>query len=176
MNLWLRLLKVLISALLRPRLGLLDESRLSFRVWPVDLDLNIHMNNARYLAHMDLGRVDIILRTGLGKIAMRHKLQPVIGSVMVRFRKSLQPFERFTLRSRVLGWNAKWFFFEHRIERQGELVCLAIAKGLFLNKSGQMPSAQLVGDLGHEGQSPILPQWIADWEAAESAQNAQVQA
>jgi acyl-ACP thioesterase len=46
MNLLLRLLKLLLCAPFRPKLGPLDEGRAAFRVWPTDLDLNFHMNNA----------------------------------------------------------------------------------------------------------------------------------
>ena len=42
-----------------------DESRLSFRCLPTDIDFNIHLNNARYLMLADLGRIDIFIRTGL---------------------------------------------------------------------------------------------------------------
>ncbi len=65
MNLFFRLLRLLLTARWRGRLGPLDESVLKLRVWPVDLDVNLHMNNGRYLSVMDLGRVDVILRTGL---------------------------------------------------------------------------------------------------------------
>jgi acyl-CoA thioesterase FadM len=170
MNLWFRVIGVLFSSLFRPRLGLLGESRLDFRVWPFDLDINIHMNNARYLALMDLGRLDIILRSGLGRLVLRQRLQPVIASALVRYRRSLLPFERFTLCTRLLGWDEKWLFIEHRLERRGDVVCQAVVKGLFLGRDGAVPSAELVGHLNHHGPGPALPPWIDTWMAAEAAQ------
>ncbi len=65
MNLIFRLLGLLLTTRWRGRLGPLEESVLKLRVWPVDLDVNLHMNNGRYLSVMDLNRVDVILRTGL---------------------------------------------------------------------------------------------------------------
>lgn len=170
MNLWFRVLRILITSLLGPRLGLLDESRLEFRVWPFDLDINVHMNNARYLALMDLGRLDIIVRSGLGRLVLRRRLQPVIAGALVRYRRSLLPFERFTLRTRLLGWDEKWLFIEHRLERHGELVCLAVVKGLFLGRDGAVASAELARHLNHHGPGPALPPWIETWMAAEAAQ------
>ena len=70
MNLWFRSLIVLFTVFFRRSLDPLDESVLKFRVWPTDLDVNFHMNNGRYLTIMDLGRVDLMLRTGLGKMAL----------------------------------------------------------------------------------------------------------
>ena len=65
MNLWLRLIWVVIAALSGRRVRLpQDPSRLMFRVWFHDLDPFRHMNNGRYLTIMDLGRTDLMLRSG----------------------------------------------------------------------------------------------------------------
>ena len=65
MNLYLRLFILLIRALFKPRMATLDTSVLHFHVLPNDLDLHRHMNNGRYLSIMDLGRADLMLRTGI---------------------------------------------------------------------------------------------------------------
>lgn len=171
MNLWFRVLKVLLIAFFRPRLALTAESRLTFRVWPTDLDFNVHMNNARYMAVMDLGRLDLIRRTAMGRMILRDKLQPVIGGSLVRFRRALGPFQRFELRTRVLGWDAKWIFIEHRIERNGELSCHAVVKSLFVGPKGSIPSDTIVAFLGHEGEPPEVAPWIADWLLVEAARD-----
>ena len=172
MNLWLRALKVLIWSFFRPRLSWSDESRVWFRVWPNDLDINIHMNNGRYMSVMDLGRFDIILRTGLWRLVTRRRLQPVIASAMVRYRRPLAPFERFTLSTRLIGWDSKWLYIEHRLERRGELVCHGVVRGTFLERSGSVPPAELAAALGHDAPSPPLPPWVAEWQAVERAQKA----
>jgi acyl-CoA thioesterase FadM len=53
---------VLIATLRRGPLDLLGESVVRFRVWPGDLDFNLHMNNGRYLTLMGLGRLDLMAR------------------------------------------------------------------------------------------------------------------
>ena len=65
MNLFLRLIRVLLTIRSRGQLAPFEDSVLTFRVWPGDLDLNVHMNNGRYLTVMDLGRLDLMARTGL---------------------------------------------------------------------------------------------------------------
>ena len=63
MNLWLRLIWYLATAWARPALTQTHEiSKLTFRVWPTDLDLSLHMNNGRYLTIMDIGRLDFMVR------------------------------------------------------------------------------------------------------------------
>ena len=124
MSLFLRTLLVLVRALRAPRRDVLAESVLRFRVRPGDLDVNVHMNNGRYLALMDLGRFDVIVRAGLYRPRSHARRWPLIGSAMIRFRRSLQPFSRFELRTRVLGWDERWFVFEQRFEQDGQVVCV----------------------------------------------------
>lgn len=52
----LRFFLTLLGAGRRLPLDLLDASVVGFRVWPTDLDINLHMTNARYLSVMDAGR------------------------------------------------------------------------------------------------------------------------
>ncbi|HEV2566447.1 MAG TPA: hypothetical protein VGU19_15340 [Microvirga sp.] len=66
MNLWLRVLHLIVTSVFRARLDpVRDVSRLTFRVWPHDLDTSLHMNNGRYWTLMDLGRTDMMIRSGL---------------------------------------------------------------------------------------------------------------
>ncbi|MBB4200972.1 hypothetical protein CCR94_02110 [Rhodoblastus sphagnicola] len=165
---WLRLLKMAASAPFRQRLGWRDESALTFRVWPNDLDVNLHMNNARYLAVMDIGRFDLAIRCGFAGLVWREKLKPVVASAMVRFRRSLAPFQPFTLRSRMIGWDEKWLFIEHRIESGGELYCQAVVKALLLGRAGGLPTADLLRSLAVEAPAVEVPDWLAHWQAAEA--------
>ena len=69
----LRLLAVLAASLLRPRAGFLDECAITLRVWPNDLDSNLHMTNSRYLLAMDVGRWDLVVRTGFWRVLWRRR-------------------------------------------------------------------------------------------------------
>ena len=81
-----------------------DEGRFSLRCWPNDLDSNFHMNNGRYMTVMDLGRLDLILRTGLWRVMRERKWYPVVGSAKITFRRSVNVFEAFELTTQILGW------------------------------------------------------------------------
>ncbi len=72
MNLWFRLLFLLLSSPFRPKLSApFAVSRLNFRVLPNDIDSNLHMTNGRYRTIFDLGRLDLVFRMGLGRVAWR---------------------------------------------------------------------------------------------------------
>src|SRR4051812_49517605 len=117
MNLIVRLLYVFFASFRRPRLGPRDESVVRLTVLPTDLDVNGHMNNGRYLTLMDLGRADLFLRIGLVAAMRRYRWSGVVASVAVRYRRALDPFRRYELRSRLLCWDERWLFMEQRFTR-----------------------------------------------------------
>jgi acyl-CoA thioesterase FadM len=167
MSLLLRTLLVLLRALRSPRRDVLAESVLHFRVMPDDLDINFHMNNGRYLALMDLGRFDVMVRAGLYRPRDQRRRWPLVGSAMIRFRRSLQPFAAFQLRTRVLGWDDRWFVFEQRFEQGGQLACVGLARGLFRTADGNVASPEVLNEGGFPTESPPLPDHVMGWARAD---------
>lgn len=167
MNLWLRVLKVLVISFFRPRLGFRDESLLHFRVAPSDLDINVHMNNARYLAIMDLGRWDLIIRSGMWRLVLKTKMQPVLGGSVVRFRRSLRPFQPFSLRTRLIAWDERWVYIEHRIESGGALYCWGLMRAGFVRGGQLMPPPDVAEAVGYAGEMIAPPGWVQGWRDCE---------
>jgi acyl-CoA thioesterase FadM len=151
----------------RPPLEPLGTSVLAFRVWPNDLDVNIHMNNGRFLSVMDLGRFDLTFRTGLGKAMLRNRWMPLVGGVTIRYRRSLDPFEAYTLQTRLLTWDDKWFYLEQRfLKRGGELAAEGLVRALFRGKDGNVAVAEVLEQMGYAGPQPDLPESIRHWTEA----------
>ncbi len=164
-----RLLRVAVSARRAPRQHPLAVSQIALRVGLGDLDINRHMNNARYLKLMDLGRTDLFIRTGIGRLVFQARWMPVVAAVTVRYRRSLLPFQRFTLRTRILGWDAKSLFFEHVIVRDGRVVTIALARCVVRRSGGWVPPAELIERVtGSPVQSPPMPDWALAWAQAEA--------
>lgn len=171
MNLLFRLLTTLLGARRRSPLGPLDESVITLRVLPTDLDPNMHMNNGRYLSIMDLGRFDLTVRNGLLGATLRRGWRPVVGSVVIRFRRSLDPFQKYTLRTRAVCWDEKWIYLEQRFERDGELAAVGLVKALFVGKGGSVPTRDVFGTVGFTGESPTMPESVELWRRSEGAMN-----
>ncbi|MFT3730304.1 MAG: thioesterase family protein [Hyphomicrobium sp.] len=135
MNLWFRLLWVLLTARRRGALALpTDVSRLAFRVWPHDLDLSVHMNNGRYLTLMDLGRLDVMVRSGLWREVFRHHWTPIASAITVRFQRELRLLQRFRLETRLLCWDETLVVMEQIFvldggPRDGQAAARALFKG-----------------------------------------------
>ena len=135
MNLWFRLLWVLLTARRRGPLVLPGEtSILSFRVWPHDLDISVHMNNGRYLTLMDLGRLDVLVRSGLWRQVLQHRWTPIASAITIRFQRELRPFQKFRLETRLLCWDSTLVVMEQVFvidggPRDGQAATRALFKG-----------------------------------------------
>jgi acyl-CoA thioesterase FadM len=163
MNLWLRLIWMLLGTLWRQRAGVLDTTTMRLRVLPNDLDFNGHVNNGRYLTLADLGRLDFVVRTGLARVAFAQRAIPIVGDAVAKFRKDLKPFEAYELQTRVLGWDDKWTFMEHRFVRHGRVAGVVVMRGLFRGASGPISPAVFQAALGIAVASPPLPDWVLAW-------------
>jgi acyl-CoA thioesterase FadM len=143
MSLLARLIGVVLGALFGYRLQPMDTSRLVMRVWPTDLDPNLHMNNGRYLTVMDLGRVDLMIRIGLAGAALKKRWMPVVAAIQVRYRRSLAPFERYTLTTRLLSWDGKWFYLEQQfVRRDGSVAAVGWVKAAIRKAAGGTVDAE----------------------------------
>jgi acyl-CoA thioesterase FadM len=162
MNLWIRLVWVLLTASRRGHLDVpRDASVLRFRVWPHDLDIAAHMNNGRYLTLMDLGRLDVMVRSGLWREVLRHKWTPIASAMTVRFQRELRLFQKFRLETRLLCWDAALVVMEQTFlidggPRDGQAAARALFKGGLYDRKEKrfVEVARLMALLGVSEISP----------------------
>lgn len=169
MNLIFRLLGVLIGAVWRPKLGAADVSRLSFHVWPLDLDINLHLTNSRYLALMDLGRLDHILRSGLWRVMRKDRLGVVLGGAAMRFRRSLAPFEKVTLNTRLLGADERWIYVEQIFTGSKGVACVAVLRAAFVKDGRTVTPEAALEPASLVVPEADLPGWVRGWAEVEAA-------
>lgn len=153
----LRLAGILASSALSPRVDLFDRVTLRMTALPSDCDSNRHVNNARYLALMDLGRFALIARLGLLPVIVRERWAPIVGAVELDFRRELPMFSRFSLTTRIAGWDAKWIYIEQRFERDGDLAATGRVQGLFKRGGARVQTGELLAHIGPDHVSPGLP-------------------
>ena len=170
MILLLRLFLTILLSSFKRRIDPFGTSVVRFRVMPNDLDLNFHMNSGRYVSFMDVGRLDLLVRMRLLRKVIRRGWRPIAGATMIRYRKSLQPFERFTLKSRVVTWDEKWFYFEHVMENaKGEMAATAFVRGLLRGRDGNVPPREFIAISSRPDlQPPAMPDAIVRWNEAEA--------
>jgi acyl-CoA thioesterase FadM len=163
---WLRLTRVGLGLIAESKVDLLATTLVYFRVWPNDLDLNIHVNNGRYLALADIGRIHWFVRTGVLRVARRQKALPVIGDAIAKFRRDLKVFQTVEIHTRLIGWDRKWGFLEHRFVREGRAIGVVAIRGVFKGPGGPVDPGILLAGLAHSAPSPELPEWATRFHEA----------
>jgi acyl-CoA thioesterase FadM len=166
MNLLLRIFWIWLTQTRGQQAKPLDPTTIIVWTMLTDLDLNLHVNNGRYLTLADLGRMDWFVRTGCLRAARGRDWIPVIGDANARFIRQVGAFKRLRMETRLVGWNEKWAFLEHRmIEKSGKTACIVMVRGMFWSRSeGRVPPQVLLDATGNTGLvSPELPEWVRSW-------------
>jgi acyl-CoA thioesterase FadM len=164
MNLWLRLLWVLVSATTRRALPApFGVSQRRFHVLPNDIDAMLHMNNGRYLTVMDLGRVDLMIRTGLFRLVVRNGWTPIVGTATISFRREMRLLQAYLLETRIAGWNGQLAIMEQKFflasgPRASEVAAIGLVRvGLYDRaRHSFVPPTEIMEALGVAAESPPL--------------------
>ena len=162
MNLWLRLIWYILTAWRRPKIVVPEGvSRLRFRVLPTDVDTSMHLNNGRYLALMDIGRLDVMVTSGLWRAILRHKWTPIASAIKIRFRREIRPFQRFEIATRIVAWDETTVVMEQLFTfvggtKDGQVAAQALFKGGLYDRANSMfvPISRLLRETGVNAQSP----------------------
>ncbi|MBM4378314.1 MAG: thioesterase family protein [Deltaproteobacteria bacterium] len=149
---------------LAPRTGVLEELRLSMRVWPTDLDTYGHVNNGVYLTLMDHGRLQHWVRTGLFGQSLKRRWIPVLGASTVRYHRELKLLQRFELVTALRHWDDKWFFFEQRFERGGHVHAVGYVMGVVKHGRTTISPGQMLATVGHDAPPPPPPPALEAWQ------------
>ncbi|WP_282363052.1 thioesterase family protein [Pseudomonas sp. PS01297] len=163
MNLWFRLLLMLLRRPWRRPVQALESTVIRMRVWPLDLDFNQHVTNGRYFTLADVGRMDFVLRTGAYRVAIKTKSLPIVGDTWGKFRRELRLFEVFEIHTKMLGWDEKWIFMEHRFISKGKVIGVVVMRGLFRSAKGNISPVEFVQELRLAEKSPDMPKWLTCW-------------
>jgi acyl-CoA thioesterase FadM len=146
-----------------PALAVLEEDRIRLCVWPHDIDINLHMNNARYLSVMDYARTHLLARTGLLTHIVRWRWRPLVGAVWITYRRSLPLFSAFSIASRLICWDERWFYIEQTFTGRDGLAAFGWVKGMLRDAQGSLAPQQVLERVAPEVQSPPMPPAIAQW-------------
>ena len=145
-------------------------SEVKGRCWTTDLDLNCHMNNARFLREADFGRFSLLIETGLWKSLIDRRVggekqtNVVVSAIQVQYRSSLQLGDRFFIRSRIDGWDDKAFFLQQQVilQQTNQVVCAFLVRLVLLPRI--LTPQSLVNDLYQHSVAPTSPTLSASME------------
>ena len=167
MKLLVRLFWLIFTQSRRSRTGLLGPVDTDLRVYPNDLDLFMHVNNGVYLTYADLARTDLMLRSDVFHLIRKRGWYPVVAAETIQFKKSLKLGQRFTITTRVLGWDDRAIYLEHVYKRANTVIASALIDARFLSRAGgKVTTAELLELTGIREASPALPEHVKLWLSA----------
>lgn len=129
MNLYIRLFLMFLTTRFKSSTSIFEDSLTNHYVLPNDLDPYGHMNNGRYFAVADLARIRKLLRSGLWQEMKRRKVLAFVADETMQFRKPLMPFQKYTIKTRLMGWDGNFFYIEQTFSRKDHICALLLVRG-----------------------------------------------
>jgi acyl-CoA thioesterase FadM len=147
----------------------LDQPHISYhRIWPWDLDPWRELNNGRTLTLFDLGRLPMARRMGLETALRANGWFITVAGSSVRYRKRVTVFQRLTQVTRVVGWDARFFYLEQSFWRGDDCTSHMLLRSAVATRGGMVPTAQVLTAMGQPTESPPLPDWVQAWITADA--------
>ena len=170
MNLIGRLFLLLLSAIFRRKnADPLAPLQMRFRVWPHDMDVNIHLTAARYFSFGDLCRTRWIIDTGMGRAYLKEGYRAVLNAQEMTYIREFRPFSRVDARVQLVCWDEKYGYFEQRFYSGDKLFSVGHARVAIL-KNGKVKGLDAVfADQGLALTSPPETEAVTDWKATLAA-------
>jgi acyl-CoA thioesterase FadM len=150
-------------------LGFLDTHESEHYCLPWDLDLWMELNNGRTLTLYDLGRVPLGRRNGLAAAVRRRGWTLTVAGSSVRYRQRITAFEKIRMRSRSLGWDARFIYSEQSMwKMNGDCAGHVLIRTAVPGPAGIISPIEVAKEMGITDPSPALPDWVAAWVAADA--------
>ncbi len=150
-----------------------EENKMKLRVWPLDIDMFLELNNGRYLVLMDIGRYVLGERMRLPKVLKDNHWGLMVGAVSSRYRRRLRPFQEFTLHSQLIQYTDRWFYFRQwfTTEQESKIHASFLVRTAVTSSSGLVPTKEVIEAMGYDDeQFAALNQpneWITAWEQSD---------
>ncbi|MCU1632189.1 MAG: thioesterase superfamily protein [Micrococcaceae bacterium] len=163
MHLIIRTILLLLRSRRRSALSIWDPSSIGLRVLLTDIDIAMHMNNGMYFSVFDLGRFDLMVRSGVWRQMRRRGWSPVAAGETISFRKSLQLGQRYTVETRIIGLDERAIYFEQRAVVDGEIYARAYIATRLVSKAGPVGNDEIIRAFGPPPADMVLPEWLHAW-------------
>jgi len=162
LRMYIRSLPYLLGALARRRDDLV-VSRIRSRVHLDQVDLFGHMNQSRYAEHLELGRTDLLVRSGAWQRWRQQGVYPVVARQEILYRRELKPRQRFDVDTRVVGFEGRLLHVRGTMLVADRVHAVGDVYLIFLGPDGVLDEAQM----RRHGEGLVTdPLAVTDWRAA----------
>jgi acyl-CoA thioesterase FadM len=164
MNLYFRLLLIVIRSLFANRINLLDESRTVYRVWPLDCDFNLHLTNSRYFSLCDVSRLYFMGQVGALFKLLKRKWLPIAQAQEISYFKPINPVQKFEVLTRLTYWDDKYWYTEHRFFVAEKLCAVVQVRGVFVHRGKVLSFHDVLAAVDQAMPAPDKPLAVEHWQ------------
>ena len=127
MSNWLRFFLTFLSSVFRSKQSLSEEFKISLWVWVTDADLQF-VNESRYMCFLEMGRLDLMIRTGFIWKLIKEKIHAPVASLKISFLRPLRRWQKIEVHSRIEYHDEKWIFIRQKIVYKNKIMSEAAVK------------------------------------------------
>jgi acyl-CoA thioesterase FadM len=145
------------------------------RVGFLDMDINLHLNNASLIFQTELARWNWLAHSGMLSHAIRNRWIFLIASQSVRYRHEVKAFHKFVVYTDLVAFDDEWIWLTHQV-KSNNLSCAHVLVRIKVKKLGgksTVPPSELFSQFNVNVKNPnqvseIQQFLLWDEEAAKS--------
>lgn len=126
-----------------------------YRILPQDMGFRNHVPNYRYLSFIELNIQQWFMCQNT-----LEKAQWIIAAQQMTYLKQGKFLDKMTVKSQVLGWDNKYFYFRHEFLVKHTVIAVGITKIVLMN-ANQVLTTDLIADKP-EQMHPVITTWQAN--------------
>ena len=140
-----------------------DTSEIHFRCRLSDIDNFLEMNNGRVLTLYDLGRTDFAVRSGLGRQLLKQRWGLVVAGSTIQYRKRIRAFDKVTLKTKIVGIDARWLYIEQSMWVKGKPCSSALLRTGVTEGGKVIKTARILEVMGQSDWQLPPTGYVAEW-------------
>ena len=160
----LRLIRVVIKSQFQEKLSFDTDytDSVNLIVLPQDIDPFMELNNGRYVTLLDLGRFSLGGKVNMASFLKKNNWSLTIVGTYNEYRFRLRLFQRFILKTKIIGYDENWFYFFQKVERKGKTHMASVVKFAYTSKEGLVLPKEVISAMGIKYDPTGLPSWIKE--------------
>jgi acyl-CoA thioesterase FadM len=164
------LLASIALAQLLPHDRLLERTTARYVVKPWDVDLNLHLNNAKYAEYFNRAQAEHFMRTRYIGALLRHGWVTFVATSTVSYVRAVPPLRRFAVHTQLAGCDEKYVYCEQSMTVADEVMATAVQRMAVVDRAGarKVPTEVLSALLGGAA-APGSPRYAAALRALSEA-------
>ena len=123
----------------------------------LDIDVNLHLNNASLILATEFARWNFIGGTDLAKAAFKNKWAFMIGSQAVRYRHEIRAFKAYEVKTEIVAADESWLWLRHTVHAENRTCAHVLARVIIKEGRKTVPTSEILRLIGVDAAKVIKP-------------------